>query len=283
MLVVLPLWEIFCGRPYSIAQNLTLSKLLLQENANLHIRSNNNLNADSITVGAGTELYAEYWIVSDQTFGVCASTLTAEHTSTIEVLNTELMTLAFECDTVILDGELTAGVLTSYAMLEEFRTGDSSAVTFTPESQSILVGETMVLGGQVTLNALMNFDEWVSLEIASGATVTMNEETDSSGEITIQVNNIANIAGTFNPPVSVNFDTGTPDFIVSGTFRFDDASAFKADRLEVSGVFACDTPLDLSGQGNTKIENIVIADGGTYLNVYNSALHVFSALTYRAI
>ena len=241
--------------------------MLLQENANLHIRSNNNLNADSITVGAGTELYAEYWIVSDQTFGVYASTLTAEHTSTIEVLNTELMTLAFECDTVILDGELTAGVLTSYAMLEEFRTGDSSAVTFTPESQSILVGETMVLGGQVTLNALMNFDEWVSLEIASGATVTMNEETDSSGEITIQVNNIANIAGTFNPPVSVNFGTGTPDFIVSGTFRFDDSSAFIADRLEVSGVFACDTPLDLRGRGNTKIENIVIADGGAYLNV----------------
>ena len=230
------------------------------------MRVTNNLQASALTMEADTEIVIEYYSIrnSSSLFDITVTSLETAEASRIEVLNTELATLGLECDDVLINGVLTAGALDSYAQYDSFETGDASQVTFTPATQNVLAGQTFRLGGQLTLNALMDFDNMVYLEVKAGAVVTMTEEASSSGSIVMQVSNTANIDGTFVAPVPVDFTSGTPDFLVgsTGTFEFVAATDFVVDNLQVDGNMTSLSSLRFAGRGSTKVENIEIGAGG---------------------
>ena len=237
---------------------------MFQERAHATLRDGNTLSASSdILIDENTEIYIQHYVTDSNVFAFQTDTdMTQEVGSIISVLEPSQSDVTIDTREFITDGQLLLGVLHSNSEFSLFQTNENSVVSFTPSSQQFLRGSTIELGGDVTVNDLLDIHDTAVFEVSEGGVLTM---TGSGGPITMQVSNTARIDGQFLAPVAVDFGTGSPDFFVgeNGRFEFDDASNFVADRLEVNGIMKCESSLNFDGRSNIKMENLVVNAGGT--------------------
>ena len=219
--------------------------------------------SDDLLLEASTELSIQHFVTDSHNvfaFDV-ADAMTQETGSVISVTEPTKSNVTLDAYEFVTDGTLSLGVLDSSSTFNLLETSSNAAVTFTPAYQSFLSGITIKLGGSVTVADLMDLSDVTVLEISEGGVLQMS---GSGNPIMLKASNTLRVNGQFLPPVQVDFDSGSPDFFVgaSGRFEFDDASNFVADRLQVDGVMKCASPISFDGRSNIKLENLVVSAGG---------------------